>query len=141
MLKYYTIFIDGIDKCGKDLISQYVIKLSNFRYIVNGRGILSQIAYNHLYNRQTEYDLTQQSNFVNVLLDVDENDWKIRCNITNETSIDYLSNKKAFDYAYSVMSMFDYPLFRLNTSDCSPYNTAKTIVKLVDSLNNTNNLT
>ena len=133
-MKYYNIFIDGIDKAGKDLIAYYVIHLSNFKYIVNGRGILSQLAYAKLYNRNDAYDLTQQKNIINVYLEVDKKDWLLRCKKTNEPTLDYEKNIEAFQYAISVLSQVN-NVIRFNTSQETPYMIAKHIVDYVDSLN------
>lgn len=137
-MKYYNIFIDGIDKAGKDLIAYYVIHLSNFKYIVNGRGILSQLAYAKLYNRNDAYDLTQQKNIINVYLEVDKEDWLLRCKKTNEPAIDYEKNTEAFQYAISVLSQVN-NVIHFNTSQETPYMIAKHIVDYVDNLNKKEN--
>lgn len=136
-MKYYNIFIDGIDKSGKDLIAYYVIRLSNFKYIVNGRGILSQLAYAKLYNRNDVYDLTQQKNIINVYLEVDKEDWLLRCKKTNEPAIDYEKNTEAFQYAVNVLDKA-YNVICFNTSQETPYSIAKRIVNYVDDLNKEN---
>lgn len=133
-MKYYNIFIDGIDKSGKDLIAYYVIHLSNFKYIVNGRGILSQLAYSKLYNRNDTYDLTQQENIVNVYLEVNKEDWLLRCKKTNEPAIDYEKNVEAFQYAINILNNAS-NIICFNTSQETPYTIAKHIVNYVDSLN------
>lgn len=133
-MKYYNIFIDGIDKAGKDLISYYVIHLSNFKYIVNGRGILSQLAYSKLYNRNDTYDLTQQENIVNVYLEVNKDDWLLRCKKTNEPAIDYEKNVEAFQYAINILNKAS-NIICFNTSQETPYTIAKHIVNYVDGLN------
>lgn len=133
-MKYYNIFIDGIDKSGKDLISYYVIHLSNFRYIVNARGILSQLAYAKLYNRKDNYDLIQQKNIINVYLNVAKEDWLLRCKKTNEPELDYEKNIEAFKYAINIIDKVSNVLI-FNTSQETPYIIAKHIVDYVDSLN------
>ena len=50
-MKMYNIYLDGIDKCGKGSILPYIGPLSNYKYICNVRGVISQIAYSKLYNR------------------------------------------------------------------------------------------
>ena len=137
-MKYYNIFIDGIDKSGKDLITYYVIYLSNFKYIVNGRGILSQLAYAKLYNRNDTYDLTQQKDIVNVYLEVDKEDWLLRCKNTNEPVLDYEKNVETFQYAISILTNVT-NIIRFNTSQETPYMIAKQIVNYVDNLNKKEN--
>ena len=136
-MKYYSIFIDGIDKSGKDLIAYYVIHLSNFKYIVNGRGILSQLAYAKLYNRNDVYDLTQQENIINVYLEVNKEDWLLRCKKTDEPAIDYEKNVKAFQYAINILDKAN-NVICFNTSQETPYMIAKHIVNYVDNLNKEN---
>lgn len=137
-MKYYNIFIDGIDKSGKDLIAYYVIHLSNFKYIVNGRGILSQLAYVKLYNRNDTYDLTQQKDIINIYLEVDKEDWLLRCKKTNEPTLDYEKNIEAFQYAINVLANVT-NIIRFNTSQETPYIIAKHIVDYVDNLNKKEN--
>lgn len=135
-LKYYNIFIDGIDKAGKDLIAQYVIKLSNYKYIVNGRGIISQLAYGELHNRNYKYCIEQQKNIINVFLDVNEEDWMIRCEINKEPMIDYINHRSKFLDAYYKFKEYKYPVIYFNTSDMTPYQIAEEIIKYADKLNN-----
>ena len=134
-IKYNTIYLDGIDKTGKDTIAQYVIKLCNYRYIVNCRGIITQIAYNDIYHRDYNYDLAGQKNIVNVLLTADHDDWNIRCELTNEPKIDYDTHISAFQNVYNKLNLQNLPVLSLNTSKMSPYQIAKNIVDYVDTLN------
>lgn len=133
-MKYYNIFIDGIDKSGKDLISYYVIHLSNFKYVVNGRGILSQLAYAKLCNRDATYDLTQQKDVLNIYLEVNKEDWLLRCKKTNEQTIDYEKNIAAFKYAIDIVNQSSNVII-FNTSQETPYSIAKHIVNYADTLN------
>lgn len=134
-MKYYTIFIDGIDKSGKDTIAKYVIELSKFRYIINGRGIISQIAYNNVYNRQYDYDLSQQSQFINICLFVDFDDWRIRCKMTNEPSINYEVNTRAFIEAVNMLKTNNLNVLTFNTSKMTAYEIALQIIEYTDRLN------
>lgn len=134
-LKYYTIYLDGMDKTGKDTIAKYVIILSKYRYVINCRGIITQVAYDKLYNRNCVYDIEQQKDVINVLLTVDEDDWNIRCKITNEPKIDYNTNSKSFEDAYNELVSNGMVIPRFNTSTMSPYEIAKQIVEYADKLN------
>lgn len=134
-IRYHTIYLDGIDKTGKDTIAQYVIKLCNYKYIVNCRGIITQIAYNNLYNRDCCYSLDGQQNILNVLLTVDEDDWNIRCKLTNEPKIDYSTHNKIFQDVYDTLNLQNLPTLSLNTSKMSPYQIALHIVNFMDALN------
>ena len=44
--------IDGQDKVGKDTVLRYIELLSNYKYVIKSRGILSQLVYNDKFNRQ-----------------------------------------------------------------------------------------
>lgn len=134
-IKVYKIFIDGIDKCGKDTIAGYIDLLSNHKYVVKSRGVLSQIAYSYLYGRDFDYDLSSEQNTLHVLVDVSLDDWLVRCKLTNEPHIDYRKNVEAFDYAYNV-TKDKLRIERLNSTTTTPYQMAKYILLLAEMLNN-----
>lgn len=132
-LTHYTIYFEGIDKSGKDLVASYVIQLSKYKYIVNCRGVITQIAYDKLYNRNCEYDLSNQENTINVLLYVDKDDWEIRCKLTTEPKISYEDNVAAFEYAKKIVKG-KIILLEYNTSKMTPYQIAKDVVDIVNSI-------
>lgn len=132
-MKYQTICLEGIDKCGKDLIAQYIIKLCEGKYIVNCRGIISQIAYNNLYNRCYKYDISQERNVLYIRLDVDKKDWELRCKLDNEPKIDYYENVRVFENAYNECS--ELTMLRFNTSFNTPYSIALNILDAIEKLN------
>lgn len=134
-MKMYNIYLDGIDKCGKDSILPYIGPLSNYKYICNVRGVISQIAYSKLYNRPYEYDLDQQIYALNVYLTVDYEDWKIRCKSTNEPEINYIENVKVFDESFDYLKKLHFPVLKCNTSKCSPYEIAKIIINEIERYN------
>ena len=135
LLKYNTVVLDGIDKTGKDLISHYVFELSEKRYLCYARGLMSMIAYNELFNRPYLYEYEKQTGVLNVLLTVKYDDWKIRCKVTNEPKLDFDAHTKAFEKAR--LELVDagqhVPVF--DTSEYSPYQIAKMIVKIMAKLN------
>src|SRR5574344_1773270 len=96
-MKVYQIFIDGIDKTGKDLVKSYVYYLGKARYICIARGIISMRVYAKLYNRSYKYDAACKKNVLNVLLTVDKEDWEIRCKNTNEPLTDYDKETALFE--------------------------------------------
>ena len=134
-LKYNTVVLDGIDKTGKDLISHYVFELSEKRYLCYARGLMSMIVYNDLFNRPYLYECEKQTGVLNVLLTVRYDDWKIRCKVTNEPSLDFEAHTKAFEKAR--LELVDagqlVPVF--DTSEYSPYQIAEMIVKIMAKLN------
>ena len=69
-LSYYYIEIDGIDKTGKDTLWHYIDYMSGRKYVINSRGIISQVAYSCLYDRKYTYMPTSE---VIALMNMDEN--------------------------------------------------------------------
>lgn len=134
-MKYDTIVLEGIDKTGKDTILRYICELSNYKYLVQSRGILSQIAYSQLYTRDYEYQVKDRyNNVLFVYLTVDREDWNIRCNMTNEPVISYDDNTKVFnDVVYKYRDYIN--IIKFDTSKKTPYQIAKKIVEYMNELN------
>lgn len=130
----YIVFIDGIDKAGKDLVASYVDYLSNRKYIAKARGIISQVAFSKLYNRNYDY-LLDPNNSIQVYLTVDKPDWQIRCKLNNEPSIDYETNLEAFNKAKNFIKNSGYTVLEFNTSEETAFSIANKIVSFMDSLN------
>lgn len=55
-LKIFNVEVDGIDKCGKDSVRPYLFYLEPGKYLCRARGLISQIAYAKLYNRDIQWD-------------------------------------------------------------------------------------
>ena len=91
-----VIEVEGIDKTGKDTLVKYIANLSDYKYTIHARGILSQLVYNDKYNRDYTYRLSHKP--LIILLDVDDDDHAIRCKLTNEPSI----NKNMDNYAFII---------------------------------------
>lgn len=134
-LSYYELFIDGIDKTGKDLVCAYVDQLSNHRYVVKSRGVISQLAYARLYNRGYCYNVVPQQYAVNVLLSVDPIDWRVRCKLTNEPEIDYLTHANEFHRTASELAKYGHRVLHFNTSVVTPYQIATKIIEYMNKLN------
>ena len=137
-LKVYNVFIDGIDKCGKDIISSYITYLKDFKYLNKSRGIMSMIAYSEKYHRDYDYDLTNEKHTLNVLLDVDYDDWLIRCKIHKEAAINYYEDVAYFDKAYNKLVENNCPVLRFNTSNTTAYQIATSIIEELERLNKEN---
>ena len=89
------IVVEGPDKCGKDSLITYMHKMSNFKYCLNSRGILSQLVYNDKYKRNNSYILSYKP--LIIFLTADEVDQNIRCDLTFETKIDFNKDLFAFN--------------------------------------------
>lgn len=144
-LKVFNIELDGIDKCGKDSVRPYVFYLEPGKYLCRTRGLISQIAYAKLYKRGIEWDGTDYAkNTIFVLLEVDKQDWEIRCKLTNEpnTGFTYEEMTQAFKLAlYELKERFDVPenqILVFNTSEYTPYTIADEIKTHLEYLNNQN---
>lgn len=144
-LKVFNIELDGIDKCGKDSVRPYVFYLEPGKYLCRARGLVSQIAYAKLYKRDIKWDGADYvKNTFFVLLDVDKQDWEIRCKLTNEpnTGFTYEEMNDAFMFAVRCLKeRFDVPdnqIIMFNTSCTTPFAIANDIVARLEHLNNQN---
>lgn len=135
-MKYYELEIDGVDKVGKDLLTKYIALLSNHKYSINCRGIITQIAYSIKYNRGYEYDLESLSkNKVFVLLNATVEDIKIRCKITNEPEFTIEKDLELFYKIYSKLKDENYITLCFDTSKQTPYQIASKIIEYMELLN------
>lgn len=144
-LKVFNIELDGIDKCGKDSVRPYVFYLEPGKYLCRARGLISQIAYAKLYKRDIEWDgVDYAKSTLFVLLEVDKQDWEIRCKLTNEpnTGFTYEEMTQAFKLAlYELKERFDVSenqILVFNTSEYTPYAIADEIKTHLEYLNNQN---
>lgn len=134
-MRIFQIFLDGIDKTGKDLIRSYIFYLGKGRYICVARGIVSMQVYAELYDRPYKYDIATQENVLNVLLTVNKEDWEIRCKAANEPLTDYDKESKMFKDKFDELAAKGYNVLRFNTSIITPYNIAKMIINHMEKLN------
>ena len=132
-LKYYTIFLDGIDKCGKDTIANYIWRLDK-RLNVLCRGWPSLVVYASKYKRNVEYELPSTT-IVYIHITVDKEDWKIRCETTNEPMISYENDLLDFYNVFNILKANNYKVLEYNSSEMTPYQIAKYIVNYMKKLN------
>lgn len=142
-INVFNVEFDGIDKTGKDTIKQGLWYVAPGKYLSRARGLLSQIAYAKLYDRDIEYvDEGYTKNTLFVFLTVDKEDWKIRCRLTNEKDIDdddYESHTKAFENAVKYIIDKGVPtshIMHFNTSYETPYQIIKSVNNRLKELNN-----
>lgn len=129
---HVNIQIDGVDKTGKDLILQYVNKLSNHKYVIQSRGLISQIVYSKIFNRGYEYDLNDYKNTLFIYLCADLKDLEIRHALTNEPKIDIESDMLEFNKVAKSFAEKGMSIYMFNSSWSTPYEIAKTIIKLAE---------
>lgn len=136
-MKINKIIVEGVDRTGKDLICKYLNRLSNFKYEVHSRGVISNEVYDILYAREG-YERMLDKDTMYVLLDADKDDLDIRFEITNEPEIKNLNThrilfKTIFD-RMMIDNEHDYHL-EFNTSRLTPYMIAKRILMNVEEIN------
>ena len=135
-VKYSHIVFDGIDKSGKDLIRAYIFYMTNGKYTVTCRGMMSLIAYSKLYNRRYVYNTEKEKQILTVLVTVDKQDWQYRCKVTNEkTDFTYEDHTAAFEEVYNLYVEKGYPVMRFNTSEMTPIQIAKLVVAKIEEMN------
>lgn len=142
-IKVFNIEFDGIDKCGKDTVKSQIWYFAPGMYLPRARGLISQIAYAKLYNRDVNYDIDAGyvKNTLFVLLDVDKDDWNIRCKLTNEPASDFTYDemREAFIFAIQYLKdRFDIPderILMFNTSQMTSFNIAKDVTTRLERLN------
>ena len=145
-IKVFNIEFDGIDKCGKDTVKSQIWYFAPGMYLPRARGLISQLAYAKLYKRDVNYDVERGyvMNTLFVLLEVDKQDWEIRCKLTNEPSMDFTYEEmtQAFKLAlYELKERFNVPEDRIlvfNTSEYTSYTIASIITTHLEYLNNQN---
>ena len=149
--KVFNVEFDGIDKCGKDSIMKQMFSVVPNKYIPKARGILSQIAYSKLFNRDAQYNVSNGylENTLIVYLTVDEDDWNVRCDLSHEhelnkrrsdveAQIKYKSSSEAFDYAYDTLykaNPYKRNMMKLNTSELTPYKIIVEVKNRLEELN------
>lgn len=128
---YTTIIeLEGTDKVGKSTMHSYLGKLGHYKYLINDRGILTQLVYRDKFKRNVEYKLTYIP--LIVLLEVDEDDFKVRCSINNEPTINFVKDKLAFNAYACYLESLGIPVLRFNTSKQTPYSIAKEILNYTE---------
>lgn len=145
-IKVFNIEFDGIDKCGKDTIKSQIWYFAPGMYLPRARGLISQLAYAKLYKRDVNYDIERGyvMNTLFVLLEVDKQDWEIRCKLTNEPNTGFTHEEmtRAFKLAlYELKERFNVPenqILVFNTSEYTPYAIADEIKTHLEYLNNQN---
>ena len=134
-MKTYCISFEGIDKAGKWQVMKYVDILANHKYVLMDRGLMSNITYARIFKRDYQYDIAQFKDWVFVYLFCDEDDWNVRCKLTNEPAIDYTKHKLEFDKTYEMFTKAGFKTLSANTSHMTPYDLATEIIRQIEELN------
>ena len=126
----YIIEIEGIDKTGKDLVKAYITLLSDYKYIVQSRGLLSNMVYAEKYGRDYDYSLMYRP--IVVYLDVDEEDRRVRCVLTNEPNINADADKRLFNKYKTKLRESGITIYEFNTTHQTPYQIATQVLELIE---------
>lgn len=129
------IFVEGIDKTGKDTLVRYINELTNYKHCVLTRGPISTTAYAYKFKRN-DYDdsyIESLKNSLIIYLTADTEDLNIRFKLTNEPEINKDEDKKLFENTVDALR-FKYKLNvkKINTSNYTPYAIAKTIKNYIE---------
>lgn len=135
--KIYCVSLDGIDKSGKTTLVKYLAKLSNYTLNVLDRGPITNIVWNKIQKRDVDYDLEMWRNAVFVRLNVDKEDWQIRCSIHNEPPMPYSYEdmNKAYDEVFTYFKENAFYTMEFNTTRMSQYMIAKKIIECINEVN------
>ena len=134
-LKIDTIVLEGIDRCGKDMLLAHLSRMDR-KYILTARGIISNLSYCKIFEREpVNYDLEQHKHELYVFIDVDKDDWAIRCSLTDEPTISYDEHTKAFDKTAHEVKDAGINVLFLNSSEQTIHQMAEEILVAADSLN------
>lgn len=122
------IFVEGIDKTGKDTIVRYINELTNYKYCVLTRGPLSTTAYAKKFNR-TDYDESYIKDIAKhslvVLLSANKKDLDVRFKLTNEPEINKDEDMLLFNNtAQYLMRKYGLKTIAVNTTLCTPFQVA-----------------
>lgn len=134
------IILEGIDRCGKGSLHRYLERLGNFKYIIDDRGILTQLVYNEKFNRGIKYDLDEYKNDLIIYLYAEPEDLEVRFKMTNEPSLyKDLSiiegiNKDLGLYGKYLNLLDDegYTIYSFNTTNMTLYMIAKNIINILE---------
>lgn len=126
--KLRMISIEGIDKAGKGLVFKYLQLLGNHEHLILDRGPLSNYVFSKMFKRGFHYDIKSFTDILFVFLDVDKEDWEVRCKMSNEPIISYDEHVVAYENAIINFNCSGCKFLRYNTSKMTPYAIAKDIL-------------
>lgn len=132
------IFVEGIDKTGKDTLVRYINELTNYKHCVLTRGPISSVVYAEKFNRDFDDSCIESlKDALFVYLNANTEDLDIRFKLTNEPEIDKDEDKKLFgDTIKRLVNKYNLNIIKFNTSLCTPYMIAKTIKKYIEEEDN-----
>ena len=128
------VFVEGIDKTGKDTLVRYINELTNYKHCVLTRGPISTSAYAYKFKRKHDdsYIKSLKDSLI-IYLTADTEDLNIRFKLTNEPEINKDEDKKLFDNTIKTLkNKYGLNVVEINTSNYTPYTIAKAIKNYIE---------
>lgn len=128
------VFVEGIDKTGKDTLVRYINELTAYKHCVLTRGPISTSAYAYKFKRQYDdsYIKSLKDSLI-IYLTADTEDLNIRFKLTNEPEINKDEDKKLFDNTVKALRIkYGLNIKKINTSRYTPYTIAKAIKNYIE---------
>lgn len=137
-----VINIEGIDRTGKDTLHRYIERLSNFKYVINTRGILTQMAYSKKFKRNYVYHLDDFKNDIIVYLYAEPEDLEVRFKITGEPKLNegktlregIEDDLKLFQDISHELADRGFIILKYNTTEETPYTIARHVISELEYL-------
>ena len=129
------ISIEGIDRAGKSTLFKHLQWLGNHEHVILDRGPLSNHVFSKMFNRGFTYDMKSFTNVLFVFLDVDYDDWIVRCKATGEPEISYDKHYAMYEEALDSFMSAGCVHLRYNTSKTAMHQIAVEVLKRFDELN------
>lgn len=128
------VFVEGIDKTGKDTLVRYINELTNYKHCVMTRGPLSAAVYAEKFEREFDDScLNILKDSLIIYLTADTQDLDVRFKLTNEPEINKDEDKRLFDRVITFYtSKLCLNTVRVNTSMYTPYEIALKIKKYLE---------
>ena len=134
--------IEGIDRTGKDTLHRYIERLSNFKYVINTRGIMTQLAYNKKFNRDYTYHLKEYEGDIIVYLYAEPEDLEVRFKMTNEPKLNdgktlregIEDDLKLFQDISHELADRGFIILKYNTTEDTPYTIARRVISELEYL-------
>lgn len=137
-MKYDMICIEGIDKTCKDLIAHVVCKLTDFKYIFVGRGLISMLVYAKKFNREYSYNIENVKHVLYVYISTEKVDWEVRCKDSHEECTDFELDTKLFNETIDELKRDlgeNFKLINFNISHDAVYDIAVKIAEYAEKIN------
>ena len=129
-----AIEIDGPDKTAKDTIAKYIEQLTNYKYTLNVRGVLTQLVYNDKFNRNNTYKIAYKP--LIILLSASEEDIEIRCRMTKEPKYNSNKDREVYEKYAELLEEYGYAVvWRFDTSKDTPYKIGQSIARMLEDIN------